>query len=854
MARLSDNQLRGILAAFAFLVGMYEARYLLDLYGRLFQPDQTARSPFYYATPPVVKSVWPEAYSAGVRQGDRVIRIDGEPVTGSLVLGKRIARAKPGEPITLTVQDQSGPGREITFPLHAEYRSRNLWLDVFLQAVVPLFCLLLGFWVAFARPRDVRAWIMTGLMVSFSMFFVLRVDVFQWSSPVRQVGVVIRGGSVMAWGVWMLLLGMHFPERLPLGRPIIWMMKLLALPLVVFAVLEVVGEIGRMEYPALAAALQPIVTPFAPAVRVITMLAVGWYFACLGMQWGMAKTPDAKRRAALLNLGSHLSFIPTFILVLYSIFTGKFIYEGVAWGYVLFSVLFLSLFPLTLAYIVIVHRAMGVRVVLRMGLQYALARRGVFVMRVLISAAAVYYATKAASEIGNQIVGIALAVIAIIALARLSRRAMDWTDRRFFREAYQSETILSELGEEVRSIVETRPLLEVVVKRIAAALHVPRVVALIREGDALQAVAAAGYPSIPGITLPISNPLIQRVRLSPQPLVVNIDDPNSWARKELRGSGEREQLEELRSHLLLPLPSKQGLSGVISLGPKLSEEPYTPTDLNLLRSVAAQTGLALENGRLTASVAHQMAQREQLDREMAITREVQQRLFPHRLPEVQGIEYTGACRPAQSVGGDYYDFIELPDGTFAFAVGDVSGKGMPAALLMSALQASVRGQAMNGVTDLAIFMRNVNRLLYDMSPKSHFATLFYGIFDPASNVLRYASAGHNPPILLRVSGEVELLAPNGPGVGILRLSQYKQSETHFESGDLLVAFTDGFTEAMNGAKEEFGDQRLLDTVREAAGLAPDAILNHAMSAVDRFVAGATQHDDMTMVVLKAVAP
>jgi len=854
MARLSDNQLRGILAALAFLVGMYQARYLLDLYGRLFQPELTARSPFYYATPPVVKSVWPESHRAGLRVGDRVIRINGEQVNGSLVLGKLIARAKPGDPITLTVLNASGEAREIAFPLRPEDPSRNLWLDVFLQAVVPSFCLLLGFWVAFVRPHDVRAWIMTGLMISFSMFFVLRVDVFQWSSPIREVGVVIRGGSVLAWGVWMILLGMHFPERLRLARPLIWMMKLLALPLVVFAVLEVFAEIGRMHDPQIAAALEPIINPFAPAVRTITMIAVGWYFACLGMQWGMAKNPDAKRRAVLLNVGSHISFTPTFILVLRSLFTGKFIYEAVPWEYVLFSVLCLALFPLTLAYIVIVHRAMGVRVVLRMGLQYALARRGVFVMRVLISVAAIYYATKAASQSGNQIVGIALAVIAVIALARLSRIAMDWTDRKFFREAYQAETILSELGEEVRSIVETRPLLEIVVKRVAAALHVPRVVALMREGDAFLPVVAAGYPSTPDIMLPASNPLIQRARESAQPLVVNIEDPKSWVFKELRGAADQEPLRELRSHLLMPLLSRQELAGVISLGPKLSEEPYTPADMHLLRSVATQTGLALENGRLTASVAHQMAQREQLDREMAITREVQQRLFPHRLPEVQGLEYTGACRPAQSVGGDYYDFIELPDGKFAFTVGDVSGKGMPAALLMSALQASVRGQAMNGISDLAVFMRNVNRLLYDMSPKSHFATLFYGMFDPAAKLLRYSSGGHNPPILLRAGGQVELLAPTGPGVGILKLSQYKQAEVRLEHGDLLVAFTDGFTEAMNEGKEEFGDQRLIDTIRQAAALKPDAILKQAMSAVDEFAKGATQHDDMTMVVLKAVAP
>jgi sigma-B regulation protein RsbU (phosphoserine phosphatase) len=852
MARLSDNALRALLSVFALAVGAYQVRYHIELDGRLFHPEQTVRSPFYFGTPPVVKSLWPEAHDAGLRVGSRVIRIDSEPVHGSIVLGQRVARARPGDQLRLTLLDAAGTEREVIIIVRAEDRSRNLWISALLQAIVPSFCLILGFTVAFLRPRDLRAWIMAAVMISFSMLFVLRVDVLAWSSPFREIGVVVRFWGVMTWGAWMLLLGMYFPERIALPRWVHRLVKIVALVLVISAVLEIIAEFGRMHRPAVAQALTPLLVSLAPVMRVLTMGAVGWYFACLGMQWGRAQTPDAKRRAVLLNIGSHISFLPMFILVLRSMIRNEFIYDNVPWGVILFSLMFLGLFPLTLAYVVIVHRAMDVRVVLRLGLRYALARRGVLVMRILISAAAVYYAVVAGSKVGNQIVGILLAIVSVAMLARMSQRVMDWTDRKFFREAYQSEAILSELSEEVRSIVETKPLLEVVAKRIAAALHVPLVAAFLREGEAFAPVFSIGYAKTPELTLPAAGRLIQRLRQSVHPQVVNIDDPNSWVRKELRGADEQEKLRDLRSQLLMPLLAKQGLMGVISLGPKLSEEPYTPTDVQLLRSVASQTALALENGRLTASVAHQMAQKEQLDREMAITREVQQRLFPHRLPVVQGLAYAGTCRPAQSVGGDYYDFLELPDGTFGFAVGDVSGKGMPAALLMSALQASVRGQAMNGITDLSVFMRNVNRLLYDMSPKSHFATLFYGIFDPVSKRLKYASGGHNPPLLLRAAGATELLAPTGPGVGMTVLSKYRQMETLLETGDVLVPYTDGFTEAMNEANEEFGEQRLADTIREAAGRAPDEILNHAMEAVDLFAAGALQHDDMTMVVLKTM--
>lgn len=143
--------------------------------------------------------------------------------------------------------------------------------------------------------------------------------------------------------------------------------------------------------------------------------------------------------------------------------------------------------------------------------------------------------------------------------------------------------------------------------------------------------------------------------------------------------------------------------------------------MSLLQSAAGQVGLAIENSLLTVEVADEVAGREMLRREVAIAREVQQRLFPRRLPDVPGITYAGTCRPASEIGGDYYDFLELPDGRFGFAIGDVSGKGIPAALLMASLQASLRGQAVSGPMDLAELMSNVNRLLYDASPRSHSA-------------------------------------------------------------------------------------------------------------------------------------
>jgi phosphoserine phosphatase RsbU/P len=321
---------------------------------------------------------------------------------------------------------------------------------------------------------------------------------------------------------------------------------------------------------------------------------------------------------------------------------------------------------------------------------------------------------------------------------------------------------------------------------------------------------------------------------------------------------EREQLRELNSQVLLPVAAKNGLSGIISLSPKRSEEPYTASDLRLLRSVATQTGFALENSRLTEAVAREAAQKERLNAELDIAREVQERLFPQELPKVEGLDYFGACRPALGVGGDYYDFLELPDGKFGIAIGDVSGKGIGASLMMASLQASLRGQAIHSGNDLAGLMTHVNTLVYEASTTNRYATFFYAQYDPKTRKLDYVNAGHNPPFLLRPNGEgVEVikLETGGPVVGMLpsMLARYEQGEETLFRGDLLIGFTDGISEAMNPDEEEWGEDALLEELKRMASDPASVILHSIVASADAFASGAKQHDDMTMIVVRVLS-
>jgi sigma-B regulation protein RsbU (phosphoserine phosphatase) len=280
------------------------------------------------------------------------------------------------------------------------------------------------------------------------------------------------------------------------------------------------------------------------------------------------------------------------------------------------------------------------------------------------------------------------------------------------------------------------------------------------------------------------------------------------------------------------------------------------TDEFAQRAIAAaldgvKTEMAQEVARLTTAIGRETAQRERLNRELEIAREVQEHLFPQRLPVVPGLEYSGQCRPAREVGGDYYDFLELPGGRFGIAVGDVSGKGVGAALMMASLEASLRALAYV-VEDPAELMERVSVLLHQASSANRYATLFYAQYDPASRCLSYVNAGHNPPVVLRSCGgafQVFRLQAGGPVIGLLRTS-YERGVFSLEPGDLLALFTDGVSESMNAQFEEWGEERLIEFAKTCYGLPSAEGLSRILSAAQSFAGGASQHDDMTLVVLR----
>ncbi len=813
-----------------------------------------------------ISEAFPEARAAGINLGDRLISINGEPFHGDALIFRTFQQAQPGDIVDATIRPKSAPATERTVHIVTVARkhgpSDSVPFEITIGAVFPLVCLILGFFVAFARPRDPVAWLLLALMLGMSKVFMVsgeNLDGGLWSDFFFSV----RSLFTFTGFAWLFLLGVFFPAPFAWERRVPWLKWLCVGVSLFFAVGGIVVTIAQLEDMRLASHFFRTTTFLQSGGAILSVLFIVLFFVCIGAKYFIETSADAKRRLRILYVGTFLAVIPTLTLIVLQPFMHRSLDDYSPW-IELPSLLLMLLFPITLAYLILVHKAMDVRVVIRQGLQYTLARGGVNVVQRLVGLALIVLVSFiiATHRLSWKVLFPILAVtfLFVLQLRTAGEKLARWIDRRFFREAYDTELVLAELSENVRSMVETRPLLETVASRIAQVLHVPHIAVLLDSTGAYQPAYALGYGNGVDLAFPRGG-TVKRLRESREPERVYLDDPWNWVNMAPDiTDDERRRLEQLRAELLLPLVVKDRILGFITLSQKRSEAAYTETDLRLLNSVASQTALALDNARLTTAIADEVAQREILNREIEIAREVQERLLPQSAPCIHGVDCAGAFRPAQGVGGDYYDFVPTPDGKLGIAIGDVSGKGISAALVMANLQASLRSQTMTSASvsspsgaaeaDLAAIISRINTLVYQASAPSRYATFFFAQYDPATHKLVYVNAGHNAPMLFRAAtSNVERLDAGGPVVGLLPLCEYIQTTCTLYPGDMLLAFTDGITETMNAREEEWGEDALIATIQKQPPAGASEILARIMAAADAFASGAKQHDDMTMVLL-----
>jgi sigma-B regulation protein RsbU (phosphoserine phosphatase) len=792
------------------------------------------------------------AERAGLRVGDRVTGINGQALEADIVSTDAYERSWPGDPVALTVT-RAGYPEPIT--LHAVFRASttdgtpegSLARSSALQIVqsFPIPFLLVAFTVLFLRLEEPQAWLLALLFCAFAA-----APAFPESAriplPLRTSAIAFRA---VFWGMlcsFFYLFFAVFPLRSRLDQRLPWLKwaGLLFGALIVLPALRtgdpslpqaVVNLVGRRNANFLTAGLN------------YSLLFLG--LISLAQNSFMAAVPaEARRKSRVILWGTIVGILP---IVLEKMAEDFLAYRPPFWLDISL-VLTLFLYPLSFAYAVVKHRVMEIPVLLRRSARYVLVQRGFIFLMFLVAAVAIALFTHVFSRFLRADTNIGMTVSAVFGIvlvwtsAPLVKRGTIRIDRAFFRNAYDSRNILHDLAEKTRTVGDRRQLALLLQEHVNQALHPKTLACYLDSGNGHLAATTGTQPEILAVRSPVFVELARRGKAWEVP-------SNS--------AGELSTLAPLAPECLVPILGRENnLVGVLVLGPRLSEEPYSGEDLRLLDSVAAHVGIALENIRLAEKMAERMEADRRSAQEMEIARQVQARLFPQKLPAMKTLEYTGVCIQARQVGGDYYDFLEPRAGRLALVLADIAGKGVSGALLMANLQANLRSQYALAVDDLPRLLTSVNRLFYENSGQSSYATLFFADYDDSTRKLRYANCGHLAPLLLRANARsqnqsplVEYLRPTCTVMGLFEAWQCEIAEVELAAGDILVLYTDGVTEAANDDEEEFGEARLLATIANNFHLPVEPLLQTIVEAVQKFSPGGEQQDDITLVVARCLA-
>ncbi len=330
-------------------------------------------------------------------------------------------------------------------------------------------------------------------------------------------------------------------------------------------------------------------------------------------------------------------------------------------------------------------------------------------------------------------------------------------------------------------------------------------------------------------------------------LIRKVDKPIGYDEiiSRISENEETELLNKLNCYLLIPLAHRGDLNGILCLGNKLTRTSFSAEDARLLNVLSDQIAIALENIDLYQA----NLEKQHIEKEISVAREIQKMLLPYLIPKGENFEISAMNIPSKEVGGDYYDFIQLDDRHIGIAIGDISGKGIPGAMLMSNLQATLRASVWQS-QEPADVMKKINNQIANTTSSEKFATFFYGILDSKKLTFTFTNAGHNYPIIKKQSGQYCHLTDGGLVIGVKPDFDYNQTKMRLFPGDTLVFYTDGITEALNPQLEEFGEQKLLDIIVNYSYRSAEELRNHIYEEMIRFTQGESQYDDLTLIVLQ----
>jgi len=417
-------------------------------------------------------------------------------------------------------------------------------------------------------------------------------------------------------------------------------------------------------------------------------------------------------------------------------------------------------------------------------------------------------------------------------------------ENRQLKRAVEELSILNDLARAIGASVDSEDIIRKIVDRsMRAVLAEQTVVTLVdrNAGQPMKTLVRAMTSSSEHTHYHVSENLLGWMHLYKKPLLTN-EPANDDRFRGLKWD------QTIHSILCVPLMVKSELIGVVTSYNKKDEVGFTDEDQRLLAIIAGQSAQIIENARLYEEEKALVGMKEQVK----LAAQIQQDLLPKAPPTLPGYDIAACSIAAQMVGGDYYDFIHIQGSRWAICLGDVSGKGLPASLLMASLQAMLRGQTALDTPVGATIVRS-NRLLYESTDPEKFATLFMGVLDAERHTLSFCNAGHEHPMVFKAGLAPVRLTTGGMALGVLDDFPYQEGFATLDPGDTLVIYSDGIPDAVNEFESPFGEERLMQAVEANAGATAGALMQKIIEAVHMHEQGADRIDDLTIIVLKRVS-
>ena len=764
--------------------------------------------------------------------GDTILTING--VEASLETLLREVNLKPvGSELDILYRNQAGDTLRtvaVTIPLPRSVFGVVLTLFL-LRAFIAAAFLVAGFWAFMKQPGSgaVRAL----ALFCFSMSAVL-VSIFGFGYehiPVMQIPLMEHLIRVISFfmaftGAFWLNLQLLFPK--PRGF-------MVRHPILIHSLIYVPVIVDLLLIQFLGNELFGIIL----AVLILTQIFTGFAFL-IGRN---ARTKDLleKRQTRLVLWGTGTGVFGFFlVLLLIILFRSWFMSRGVSMimGVFIFVFIGLLLSPLSFIYAFGKYRLLEVEGKIKRG-----TRRIAITAVLLIIFFAILYSLSGfiLSKIGteNQAVIPALALALAVGFTPAQKRVQGILERKIYPERIQLKKMLRDFLSNALAVSDRNTFWSELEERLADILHVDSVMTVLNAGDdRLMLLRGGGETPF----MPESAFAVTLSEFEDRPMMVD----------EILASGsvhltpqERQWLMAHDIAVALPLASRNKMIGFLAIGMKRTRQDFEAADVELLRSLSFQVAVAGENLRLL----DENVEKQRMENELSMARKVQEGLLPATMPETPGLEVFGTSLSCLEVAGDYFDVINLDGNRTVLAIGDVSGKGAGAAMLMSNLQASIRTAVKIGA-DLKQMIEQINDLIFDNTQAHQFITFLAGVYDHSTGRFDYVNAGHNPPLLVRKDGTLTLLESGGLILGALAAMTYDQESIQLEKGDLLFLYTDGLSEAENPEGGMYDEERVEEFVKRNHEMDIGEMVDLLASEVGEFMNGMERKDDLTLLIAR----